>query len=30
MSEPLLDVRGLDAFYSSAHVLHGITFSIGR
>jgi branched-chain amino acid transport system ATP-binding protein len=30
MSEPLLDVRGLDAFYSSAHVLHGITFSIGK
>jgi branched-chain amino acid transport system ATP-binding protein len=28
MSEPLLDVNGLNAHYASAHVLHDITFSV--
>ena len=26
MSEPLLSVRGLNAFYGESHVLHGIDF----
>jgi branched-chain amino acid transport system ATP-binding protein len=30
MSEPLLDVNGLNAHYASAHVLHDITFSVGN
>jgi branched-chain amino acid transport system ATP-binding protein len=29
-SEPLLEVEGLNAYYSSAHVLHDVTFSIGH
>jgi branched-chain amino acid transport system ATP-binding protein len=29
MSAPLLEVSGLDAFYGSAQVLHGVTFSMG-
>ena len=28
-SEPLLAVRGLNAFYGAAHVLHGLSFEIG-
>ena len=28
MSEPLLAVEGLDAFYGRAHVLHGVSFEI--
>jgi branched-chain amino acid transport system ATP-binding protein len=27
---PLLEVEGLDAYYGSAHVLRGVTFTIGR
>jgi branched-chain amino acid transport system ATP-binding protein len=30
MSEPLLRVEGLNAFYGSAHVLHDVAFSMGR
>jgi branched-chain amino acid transport system ATP-binding protein len=30
MSELLLEVDGLNAYYSSAHVLHDVTFSVGR
>jgi branched-chain amino acid transport system ATP-binding protein len=30
MSEPLLEVNGLNAHYASAHVLHDITFSVGN
>jgi branched-chain amino acid transport system ATP-binding protein len=30
VSDVLLEVRGLEAFYSSAHVLHGVTFAVGR
>jgi branched-chain amino acid transport system ATP-binding protein len=29
MTEPLLVVEGLDGFYGSAHVLQGVTFSMG-
>src|SRR5919112_1313917 len=29
MSETLLEVEGLDAFYGSAHILHGVSFSMG-
>ena len=29
MSEPLLSVRGLDAFYGAAHILRGVTFEMG-
>jgi branched-chain amino acid transport system ATP-binding protein len=29
-SEPLLSVRGLDAFYRRAHVLHGIDLEVGE
>jgi branched-chain amino acid transport system ATP-binding protein len=29
MSEPLLEVEDLHAFYGPAHVLHGVSFSIG-
>ncbi|MCW2741619.1 MAG: transporter ATP-binding protein [Blastococcus sp.] len=29
MSEQLLEISGLDAYYGSAHVLHGLTASIG-
>ncbi len=28
--EVLLEVTGLDAFYGSAHVLHGVSFQMGR
>lgn len=30
MSDLLLQVEGLDAFYGSAQVLHGVTFEMGR
>ncbi len=30
MSAPLLEVSGLDAYYGSAHVLRGVTFSVGN
>ena len=30
MSEPLLSVSGLNAFYGRAHVLHEVTFEMGR
>ena len=30
MTEVLLEVDGLDAFYGSAHVLEGVTFSMGQ
>ncbi|MGH3005217.1 MAG: ABC transporter ATP-binding protein [Gaiellaceae bacterium] len=30
MSEPLLSVSGLNAFYGRAHVLHDVTFEMGR
>jgi branched-chain amino acid transport system ATP-binding protein len=30
MSEPLLKVAGLEAWYGESHVLHGIDFEIGR
>jgi branched-chain amino acid transport system ATP-binding protein len=30
MSELLLEVDSLNAYYSSAHVLHDVTFSVGR
>jgi branched-chain amino acid transport system ATP-binding protein len=30
MTEPLLEVQGLNAFYGSAHVLHDVSFSVGR
>lgn len=30
MSEPLLQVRGLNAWYGDSHVLHGIDFDIGE
>jgi branched-chain amino acid transport system ATP-binding protein len=29
MSEPLLQVEGLDGYYGSAHVLQGVSFSMG-
>jgi branched-chain amino acid transport system ATP-binding protein len=29
MSEPMLSVEGLDAFYGPAHVLHDVSFSMG-
>src|SRR5215212_10732024 len=29
MSEPLLEVEDLHAYYGPAHVLHGVSFSIG-
>jgi len=29
-SEPLLSVRGLNAFYGESHVLHGIDFDLGE
>jgi branched-chain amino acid transport system ATP-binding protein len=29
MSETLLEVEGLNAFYGSAHILHGVSFSMG-
>ncbi len=29
MAEPLLRVDGLNAFYGSAHVLHGVSFEVG-
>jgi branched-chain amino acid transport system ATP-binding protein len=29
-SEPLLRVEGLNAFYGTAHVLHGVAFEMGR
>jgi branched-chain amino acid transport system ATP-binding protein len=29
MSETLLEVRGLNAFYGSAHILHDVSFSMG-
>ena len=29
MSEPLLSVRGLDAYYGTAHILQGVEFEIG-
>jgi branched-chain amino acid transport system ATP-binding protein len=29
-SEPLLSIRGLDAYYRGAHVLHGVTFDMAR
>jgi len=29
MSETLLEVQDLDAFYGSAHILHGVSFSMG-
>jgi branched-chain amino acid transport system ATP-binding protein len=30
MSEQVLEISGLDAYYGSAHVLHGLSASIGR
>jgi branched-chain amino acid transport system ATP-binding protein len=30
MSEVLLEVEGLNAYYSSAHVLHDVSFEVGR
>jgi branched-chain amino acid transport system ATP-binding protein len=30
MSEPLLKVAGLEAWYGESHILHGIDFEIGR
>jgi len=30
MGDLLLEVAGLNAYYSSAHVLHDVTFSVGR
>jgi branched-chain amino acid transport system ATP-binding protein len=30
LAEPLLQVEGLEAFYGSAHVLHGVTFAMAR
>ena len=30
MSEVLLEVDGLDAFYGSAHVLQNVTFAVGK
>ena len=30
MNEPLLDVRDLQGWYGESHVLHGMTFSVGR
>jgi branched-chain amino acid transport system ATP-binding protein len=29
MSETLLEVEGVNAFYGTAHILHGVTFSMG-
>ena len=29
MSEPLLQVEDLNAFYGSAHILHGVSFEVG-
>jgi branched-chain amino acid transport system ATP-binding protein len=29
MSETLLEVKDLDAFYGTAHILHGVSFSMG-
>lgn len=29
MAEPLLEVRDLDAYYGTAHVLQGVTFALG-
>ena len=29
MSETLLEVEGLNAFYGTAHILHGVSFSMG-
>ena len=29
MSEPLLAVAGLDAYYGTAHVLQGVSFEMG-
>ena len=30
MADPLLQVRGLNAFYGTAHVLHDVEFEVGR
>jgi branched-chain amino acid transport system ATP-binding protein len=30
MPEPLLQVRGLNAWYGESHVLHGVDFEVGR
>ena len=29
MSDPVLAVDGLDAFYDSAHILQGVSFELG-
>ena len=29
MSDTLLEVRDLNAFYGTAHILHGVSFSMG-
>ena len=30
MSEHVLEISGLDAYYGSAHVLHGLSASVGQ
>jgi len=30
MSEPLIEAKGLHAYYGASHVLHGVDFAIGR
>lgn len=30
MSEPLLEARGIHAYYGASHILHGVDFRIGR